>query len=132
MPFQMCKKKLLIFNNLMCDYEKLKMCKCLLTGCVQKCAFRFLMSQVFQKAKNYLNPTTESGSKQRSSLLQEKVVIQALYLMTQPISLKARFRPKGKAMGIQENSKISIASDQQFLSCVKKNYRRAPPQQEQG
>ena len=34
-PFQMCKKKLLIFNNLMCDYEKLKMCQFLLTGCMQ-------------------------------------------------------------------------------------------------
>jgi len=28
------------------------------------------------------------------------VVIQALYLMTQAISIKAQFRPKGKAMGI--------------------------------
>ena len=31
-----------------------------------------------QKAKNYQNLTTESGSKQRFSLLQEKVVIQAV------------------------------------------------------
>ena len=30
------------------------------------------MSKVFQKAKNYQNLTTESGSKQRFSLLQEK------------------------------------------------------------
>ena len=35
-------------------------------------AIRFLKSKAFQKAKNYQNLTTESGSKQRLSLLQEK------------------------------------------------------------
>ena len=36
------------------------------------CAIRFLMSEAFQKAKFYQNLTSESGSKQRFSLLQEK------------------------------------------------------------
>ena len=49
------------------------------------------MSQDYQKVKIYQNLTTESGSKQRFSLLQEKVVIQAVYLRTQIVSLKARF-----------------------------------------
>ena len=42
------------------------------------------VSLAFQKTKNYQNLTTESGSKQWFSLLQEKVVIQA-------VSIKARF-----------------------------------------
>ena len=54
------------------------------------------MSYAFQKAKNYQNLTTESGFR----LLQEKVIIQALCLRTHAVSIKARFRPKGRAMGI--------------------------------
>ena len=54
-------------------------------------AIRFLMSWAFQKAKSYQNLTTESGSKQRFSLLQEKAVIQAVCLRTQAVSIKARF-----------------------------------------
>ena len=84
MPFQICKKCCKIFNNLMCNKEKLKMCKFLLTGCLQiickTCAIRFLMSQAFQKVKFYQNLTTESGPKQRFSLLQEKVIIQTVCL----------------------------------------------------
>ena len=49
------------------------------------------MSKAFKKAKNCQNLTTESGSKQRFSLLQEKVVFQAVYLRTQAVSIKARF-----------------------------------------
>ena len=76
------------------------MCKFPLTGCLQiiynnflckSCAIRFLMSKAFQKAKRYQNQTTESGSKQRYSLLQEKVVIQAVCLRTQAVSIKAWF-----------------------------------------
>ena len=55
------------------------------------CAIRFLMLKAFQKAKFYQNLRTESGSKQRSSLLQEKAVIQAVCLRTQAVSIKARF-----------------------------------------
>ena len=55
------------------------------------CAIRFLMSQAFQKAKIFQNLTTESGLKQRFSLLQEKMVIQAVCLRTQAVSIKARF-----------------------------------------
>ena len=49
------------------------------------CAIRF------QKAKFYQNLTTESGSKQRFSLFQEKAVIQAVCLRTQAVSIEARF-----------------------------------------
>ena len=66
-----------------------------LTGCFKKfaiffrktCAIRFLMSKAFQKAKFYQNLTSGSGSKQRFSLL----VIQAVCLRTQAVSIKARF-----------------------------------------
>jgi len=68
MAFQICKKKI---------------CK--------TCAISFLMSKAFQKAKFYQNLTSESGSKQRFSLLQEKAVIQAVSLRTQAVSIKARF-----------------------------------------
>ena len=54
-------------------------------------AIRFPMSKAFQKAKVYQNMTTESGSNQRFSLLQEKAVIQAVCLRTQAVSIKARF-----------------------------------------
>ena len=54
-------------------------------------AIRFLMSLAFQKAKFYQNLTTESGSKQRFSLLQEKAVIRAVCLRTQAVSREARF-----------------------------------------
>ena len=92
MSFQICKNFCKILINLIFNQEKLEMCKFPLTGCLQKicsffrktCSIRFLMSKAFQKAKFYQNLTTESGSKQRFSLLQEKTVIQA-------VSIKARF-----------------------------------------
>ena len=100
MSFQICKKFCKIFNNLIFNQEKLKMCKFPLTGCLQKicnffrktCAIRFLMSKAFQKAKFYQNLTSGSGSKQRFSLLQEKTVIQAVCLRTQAVSIEARFQ----------------------------------------
>ena len=49
------------------------------------------MSQALEKAKNYQNLTAESGSKQKFSLLQEKVVIQAVCLSPQAVIIKARF-----------------------------------------
>ena len=48
-------------------------------------------SRAFQNAKNHQNLTTESGSKQRFSLVQEKADIQAVCLRTQAVSIKARF-----------------------------------------
>ena len=86
------------------------------------CAIRFLMSQTFKKAKNYQNLTTESGSKQRYSLLQEKVVIQIVCLRTQAGSKKARFQldlKGGLWVFRKSQKKISIASDQHYLSYVK-------------
>ena len=84
--FKICKIFCKILNNLIFNQEKLKMCKFPLTGCLQKicnffrktCAICFLLSKAFQKAKFYQNLTSESGSKQRFSLLQEKAVIQAV------------------------------------------------------
>ena len=55
------------------------------------CAIRFLMSKAFKKTKFYQNLTSESGSKQRFSLLQAKTVIQAVCLRTQAVIIKARF-----------------------------------------
>jgi len=49
------------------------------------------MSKAFQKGKFYQNLTSGSGSKQRFSLLQEKAVIQAVYVRTQAVSIKAWF-----------------------------------------
>ena len=107
MPFQMCKKIYEILNNLNFNQEILKMCKFLLTGCLQKmcnffrkiCAIRFLMSQAFQKAKFYQNLTSESGSKQRFSLLQAKAVIPAVCMRTHAVSIKARFQAKREGFG---------------------------------
>ena len=50
-----------------------------------------LVLTAFQKAKFYQNLTSESGSKQRFSLLQAKAVIQAVCLRAQAVSIKARF-----------------------------------------
>ena len=94
MPFQICKHFCKILNNLIFNQEKPKMCKFPLTVCIffrKTCAIRFLMSLAFQKAKFYQNLTSESGSKQRFSLLQAKAVIQAVCLRTQAVSIKARF-----------------------------------------
>ena len=66
----------------------------------QNLCIRFLMSTAFQNAKFYQNLTSGSGSKQRFNLLQEKAVIQAVCLGTQAVSIKAGFRPKGRALGM--------------------------------
>ena len=49
------------------------------------------MLVAFERAISYQNLTSESGSRPRFSLLQEKLVIQAVCLMTQAVSIKARF-----------------------------------------
>ena len=63
-----------------------------LTGCLQKICnfFRKTCAIPFQKVKFYQNLTSESGSKQRLSLLQANAVIQAVCLRTQAVSIKAR------------------------------------------
>ena len=68
------------------------------------CAFPFLRLQAFKKDKRDQNMTTESGSKQRFCLLQEKVVIQAVCLKPEAVSIKARFRYKvvGQCLGNTE------------------------------
>ena len=81
-------KKMPKKDKIYVDHAITNMQKCL----CKICAIRFLMFQAFQKAKNYPNLTTESGSKQRFSLLQEKAVIQAVCLRPQAVSNKARFQ----------------------------------------
>ena len=83
------------------------------------CAICFLMSWAFKKTKHYQNLTTESGSKQKFSLLQEKVVIQAVCLQTQAACIKPSYRRKGRTINILKNS-TSTVSDQFFLRYVKK------------
>ena len=99
------------------------MCKFPLTGCLQNiCNFFFaklvqsvsLCHRLSKKLKFYQNLTSESGSKQRFSLIQEKAVIQAVCLRTQAVSIKARF------LAYRKSQKISTAADQYFLSYVKK------------
>ena len=82
------------------------------------------MSKAFQKAKFYHNLTSRSGSKQRFSLVQEKAVIQAGC----PV-----LGLKGGLWVCRKSQKISTASDQYFLSYVKKTtggVKVTPPQQE--
>ena len=57
----------------------------------------------FPKAKNFQSLTTESGSKQRFSLLLEKVVIQAVCLRAQAVKIKATFNSKGRDMDLGED-----------------------------
>ena len=70
------------------------------------------MSKTFQKAKSYQNLTTEIWSKQRFSLLQEKVFIQAV--------CRTVFDLKGGFSVFRKSQKISTALDQYFLSYIKK------------
>ena len=100
MAFQICKEFCKIFNNLIFNQEKLKMCKFTLTSCLQKICNFFsqnlcnsfpYVKLAFQKAKFYQNLGSGSGSKQRFSLLHEKAVIQAVCLRTYAVSIKARF-----------------------------------------
>ena len=78
MPFQICKNFGKLLNNLNFNQEKLKMCKFLLTGCLQEIC-------------NFFSQNLEVGQKQRFSLLQEQAVIQAVCLRTQAVSINARF-----------------------------------------
>ena len=73
------------------------------------------MSKAFQKAKFYQNLTSGSWSKQRFSLLQEKVIIQAVFLMTKAVSIK-----KGGLWIFWKGQKISRASDQTLFELSKK------------
>ena len=61
--------------------------------------------------------TSGSGLKQRFSLLQEKAVNQAVCLRTRAVSIKGL---KGGFWVCRKSQKISTASDQYFLSYVKK------------
>ena len=94
--------------------------KILQTFLYKTCAIRFLMSQAFQKAKFYQNLTTESGSKQRFSLLREKAAGSV------PEDLGSQYKspilgPKKGFWVFRKSPKILTASDQYFLSYVKKN-----------
>ena len=70
------------------NQEKLKM-----TGCMQKVCKNFFPKHVqyVSLCHRLSKKQSESGSKQRFSLLQAKAVIQAVCLRTQAVSIKARF-----------------------------------------
>ena len=89
MPFQICQNFCKILNNLIFNQEKLIKCKFTLTCCLQKICNFFAKLVQFVLLCQIL--TSESGSKQRFSLLQEKAVIQTVCLRTQAVSIKARF-----------------------------------------
>ena len=79
------------------------------------------MSKAFQKAKFYQNLTSESGSKQRFSLLQEKVVIQALSLRFLGVSIKARFQTFREGYGfLGKVRKFQQPQTNTFELCKKK------------
>ena len=72
------------------------MCKFLLTDCMEliskTCESVSLFHRIsFLKAKNNQNLKNESGSKQRFSWFQEKVIIQAVCLRTQAVRRQAGF-----------------------------------------
>ena len=64
----------------------------------------------FPKSKSYQNLTTESGAKQRFSLLQETIVIQAVNYRYKSLILDL----KGGLWLVRKSQKISTASDQRF------------------
>ena len=97
MPFQICK----ILNNLIFNQEKLKMSKFPLTGRLQKnCNF-------FSQNKDLVCYRKKQSFRQCAWGLRQLV-------------LKPGFRPKGRAWVCKKSQKISIESDQYFLSYVKK------------
>ena len=77
------------------------MCKFPLTDCLQKILKHFVVKRVqsvslwYELSKKLkvikICATTESGSKQRFSLVQEKAVIKVVCLWTQAVSINARF-----------------------------------------
>ena len=114
MPFQICKNFCKILNNLVFNQEKLKMCKFPLTGCLQIICNFFRKTYVigFPKAKFFQNVTSESGSKQRFSLLRKKKLV-----------LKPGFRLKWRALGMQEKSENFNSLRPILFELCKKNYR---------
>ena len=99
MPFQICKNICKILNNLMCNYEKLKLYKFLLMVCVQIICKKFfakllesvsLWHRLSKKANIIKIWQPKMGQKQRFSLLQEKV-IHAVCIRIQAVSIKAQF-----------------------------------------
>ena len=104
------------------------MCKFPLTGCLQiiyENFFAKLVQSVSLCHRLSKNLTTESGSKQRFSLLQEKAVIQAVCLRTPYKSPVLGL--KGGLWVFRKSQKMLTASDQYFLSYVKKNYKGGSP-----
>ena len=92
-PFQICKKFSKIFNNPMCKFIKLIMCKFLLTGCMEIiCKNSF--SNLVQSVPFWLRLSKKLKIikiwQLKVGLLQEKVGIQAVCRRTQAVSLKAR------------------------------------------
>ena len=131
MPFQICKYFCKILINLIFNQEKLKMCKFPLTGCLQKiCNFFFakLVQSVslchrLSKKLNFIKiwQVKVGQNKDLVCYRQNQSFRQCAWELRQLV-LKPGFRPKKRALGMWEKSEKS-ASDQYFLSYVKKNYR---------
>ena len=132
MPFQICKNCCKILNNLIFNQEKLKKCKFPLTGCLQKiCNFHFAklvqsvsLCQRLSKKLNFIKPwQVEVGQNKDLVCYRQKQSFRQCAWGLRQLVLKPGFRPKGRALGMwvcKKSQKISTASDQHFLSYVKK------------
>ena len=129
MPFQILKNFCKILNNLICNQEKLKMCKFPLTGCLQKiCKFFFakIMQSVslchrLSKKLNFIKIwQVKVGQNKDLFCYRQKQSFRQYAWGLRQLVLKPGFRPKGRALECKKSQKISTASDQYVLSYVKK------------
>ena len=107
MPFQIRQKFRKILNDLMCNEENLKRCIFLLTGCMQ-IIFKIFFAKHVQFISSHKGKSSHSGSKSADSGSRYKSPV--LHL-------------KGGLWILRKSQKMSAASDQYFLSYLKKNYR---------
>ena len=121
----MCK----ILNNLIFNQEKLKMCKFPLTSCLQKiCNFFFaklvqsvsLCHRLYKKLNFIKIWQVKVGQNKDLVCYRLKQGFRQCAWGLRQLVLKPGFRPKGRALVCSKSQKISTASDQYFLSCVKK------------
>ena len=121
MPFQICKNFCKIFNNLIFNQEKLKMCKFISTGCLQK-NLQFFFAKLVQfvslcqrLSKNVIKIwQIEMGQNKDLVWYRKKQWFRQYAWGLRPLVLK------GGLWVCRKNQKISTVSDQYFLSYVKK------------
>jgi len=113
MPFQICKNFCKIFNNLILNQDKLKMCKFPLTGCLQKiCNFFFANLLQFvslchrlSKKLNFIKIwQVKVGQNKDLVCYRKKQSFRQCAWGLRQLVLKPGFRPKGRALGIYEKS----------------------------